>query len=269
MKKNNQPMRHKGHLVIVGIGPGSPDHMTVAVQKALASADIVVGYSGYIKYVKFLIGDTPVIDTGMRGEVERVGQAIGEAKKGKRVVLVSSGDAGIYGMAGLALQLMENEKGSGVEVSVLPGVTAASAAGALLGAPLMHDTAIISLSDLLTDPGLIEKRLRLAAEGDFVTVLYNPKSRKRKDLFRKALEHFLACRKPDTPVGLVRSAYREEQQIEIQSLGNLDPDTPLVDMFTIVVIGNSHSYRTGDLMITPRGYEAKMKSQRESQEVVP
>ena len=241
----------KGKLVIVSTGPGSREHITTAALEAVSEADVIVGYKTYLGLVEELLEGKKVISNGMRQEVERCSAAIEEARKGSSVCIISGGDAGVYGLAGLVLELLSESEQSAV--TVIPGVTSATACASLLGAPLIHDFAVISLSNLLTESNLIRKRLRLAAEGDFVTVLYNPKSIKRTTLFRETAEIFMKTRSDETPVGLVRDAYRENQSIKITTLAHLK-DEEWVDMRTTVVIGNSQTVISGEKMITPRGY---------------
>jgi precorrin-3B C17-methyltransferase len=244
----------QGRLSVVGTGPGSVEHLTGAAVQALHDAEVIVGYTGYIRQIESLIQDKQRFSTGMRGEKERVAHAIALAEQGARVAVVSGGDAGVYGMAGLVLEMLGDEQLERIALEIIPGVTAASAAASCLGAPLMHDFAVISLSDLLTSPELIERRLLLAAEGDFVTVLYNPKSRTRNTLIRSAVEVFRQHRKPDTPAAIVSNAYRENERVELLSLETLDPDSPSIDMSSVVIIGNCSSYRKGMWFVTPRGY---------------
>jgi precorrin-3B C17-methyltransferase len=241
----------KGKLIIVSTGPGSREHMTAAAAKAVSEADVIVGYKTYLGLIEDLIEGKTVMSNGMRQEVERCSAAIEAARKGSSVCIISGGDAGVYGLAGLVLELLSESEQSAV--TVIPGVTSATACASLLGAPLIHDFAVISLSNLLTESDLIRKRLRLAAEGDFVTVLYNPKSIKRTTLFRETAEIFLKIRPDETPVGLVRDAYRENQSIKITTLAHLK-DEEWVDMRTTVIIGNSQTVVSGERMITPRGY---------------
>ena len=241
----------KGTLTIVSTGPGSREHMTSAAEKAIGESDVVVGYKTYLELIENLTAEKKIISNGMRQEVDRCSAAIEEARNGNSVCIISGGDAGVYGLAGLVLELLtESEQSS---VKVIPGVTSATACASLLGAPLIHDFAVISLSNLLIESDLIKKRLRLAAEGDLITVLYNPKSIKRKELFFNTAEIFLRCRSPETPVGLVRDAYRESQSITITTLADLK-DEDWVDMRTTIIIGNSQTIVSGGKMITPRGY---------------
>lgn len=241
----------KGRMSVVSTGPGDPGNLTPRVREELTESEVIAGYGIYLDQIAVFLEGKEVISTGMRDEVGRCEAALKRSRAGKRVCLVSGGDAGVYGLAGLMLELMTPEEC--IDLLVLPGVTSATACAALLGAPLIHDFAVISLSDLLTETELIEKRLRLAAEGDFVTVLYNPRSTKRRRLLEKAAELFLEVRSSQTPVGLVRNAYREEQRVEVILLEELKANT-WVDMRTTVVIGNSRTFTSGGRMITPRGY---------------
>ncbi|RLW69206.1 MAG: precorrin-3B C(17)-methyltransferase [spirochete symbiont of Stewartia floridana] len=237
---------------VVSIGPGDADHLTAGANMALQAADVIAGYDGYLQYIADYLEGKEVISSGMRGEVERCRNALSQFRGGRRVVLVSGGDAGVYGLAGLVLELMSPAERA--SLLILPGVTSATACAALLGAPLTHDFAVISLSDLLTDAKLIEKRLDLAAKGDFVTVLYNPRSLSRRHLFLRTIDIFLKHREAHTPVGLVRNAYRDEQRVEIVQLTDLYAQD-WVDMKTTVIIGNSQTMSSGHRMITPRGYQ--------------
>ncbi len=196
-----------------------------------------------------------IISSGMTEEIKRAEYAIENAKSGKKVCIISSGDPGIYGMAGLVLELLKkNELKRKIEI--IPGIIAATASAALLGAPLMHDFAVISLSDLLTDLELIKRRVELAAKADFLIVLYNPKSRKRIIPLKKAYNILLKHKSPDTPVGIVRNAYRDNQEIAVTTLKNM-LSFKKIDMATTIIIGNSKTYIKDKYMITPRGYNIK------------
>ncbi|RLC20472.1 MAG: precorrin-3B C(17)-methyltransferase [Deltaproteobacteria bacterium] len=241
----------KGHLSVVSTGPGDEGNLTPRSREELLMAEVIAGYGTYLDQISSLLEGKTVISTGMRDEAGRCNEALKQARSGKRVCLISGGDAGVYGLSGLMLELMTPEEQA--DLLVIPGVTSATACAALLGAPLIHDFAVISLSNLLTEDSLIEKRLRLAAEGDFVTILYNPRSTKRHHLFSRAAEIYLGHRAPEIPVGLVRNAYREEQRIAVVPLDELN-SCDWVDMHTTVVIGNSQTFISGGRMITPRGY---------------
>lgn len=236
-------------LYIIGIGPGGLDHMTIKARKAIEESEVIVGYIKYIDIIKDLIEGKKVYATGMKGEEERCKEALALAEN-EVVSIVSTGDSGIYGMAGLILELSKEEELPYIEV--IPGVTASSAAGSIIGAPLMHDNCNISLSDLMTPYELIKKRVEMAATGDFVISLYNPKSKGRPHYLKECLDIIKNYRKDDTPIAVVRHALREGQSYQIFNLGNFDDAE--VDMFSIVIIGNSQSYIKGGKFITPRGY---------------
>ena len=244
----------KNELVVAGLGPGQREHMTLAVINALKSADCVVGYKGYMGFVDDLTRGKEVYSTGMRGEIDRIGKALEFAMGGRKTVVVSSGDSGVYGMAGLIFEMLTPEQEKTIQLTVLPGITAACSAAALSGAPLMQDYCSISLSDLLVDKGVIMKRVNAAAEGDFVTVLYNPKSKKRRELLRETLDRFREARDGDTPVSVVTNAYREGQEVLLCRLSLMDDYFESVNMFSTIIIGNSRSRIKGDRLLTPRGY---------------
>lgn len=237
-------------LYIIGIGPGGKDRMTLEAVQKIKESDVIVGYKPYIEYVSEFLTDQETFSTGMTGEIERCKKAIEFAKGGKNVAIISTGDAGLYGMAGPVIELL---KGSDVEFEVVPGVSAVFSAAADLGAPLMMDTAIISLSDLLVSYEKIKKRVELAAEADFVISLYNPRSKGRPDYLNEAIQIIKKYRKGTTPVGIVRNSGRDDFSKEIATLDTIDCES--VDMNTIVIIGNSTSYIHGDTIITKRGYD--------------
>ena len=254
-----------GKIIVAGIGPGSKEDITPAVLEAVREADCIVGYKYYFQFVEAYVKEgCECIDTGMKKERERAEQAFLLAEQGKTVVVISSGDAGIYGMGPLIYEMreqraqMQRERsfvdGDSVAVSieVLPGISAFQKAASLLGAPIGHDLCIISLSDLMTPWEVIERRIKAAATGDFVTAIYNPKSHGRYWQLYRLVELFQQVRSPETPVGYVRQAGREEQEIKVTTLGEFDPED--IDMFTVILIGNSQSYVTDGKMITPRGY---------------
>ena len=241
-----------GKIIIAGIGPGSKEDITPAVLEAVRQADVVVGYQYYFQFIKqYLKPDCTCIDTGMKKERERAEQAFEYAEKGHTVVVISSGDAGIYGMTPLIYQ-MRDERKADIEIEALPGISAFQKAASLLGAPIGHDMCIISLSDLMTPWEVIERRIKAAATGDFVTAVYNPKSHGRYWQLYRLVELFLQERSPETPVGYVRQAGREEQEVKLTTLADFNPED--VDMFTVILIGNSQSYIADGKMITPRGY---------------
>ncbi|MBQ9008971.1 MAG: precorrin-3B C(17)-methyltransferase [Clostridia bacterium] len=236
-----------GKVYAVGIGPGDPLQMTAAAAQVLAGGDVIAGYSGYVDLIRPLYPDRKFIETPMRGEVERCQLALEAARAGQTVAVICSGDAGIYGMAGLLIEMAGD-----TEITVMPGVTAAISGAALLGAPLGHDFAVISLSDLLTPWEKIEKRLELAAEADLCMALYNPGSRKRADYLQRACRIIRRHAAPETVCGIARNVGRDGECISILSLQELE--TEPADMFTTVFIGNSQTKRIGNRMVTPRGY---------------
>ncbi len=242
-----------GKIIVAGIGPGGKEDITPAVIDAIVASDVVVGYKYYFQFVENLIRpETLCVDSGMKKERERAVEAFAYAEQGKTVCVISSGDSGIYGMAPLIYE-MRIERKSNIEVEVLPGISAFQKAAALLGCPIAHDFCVVSLSDLMTPWLTIEKRVEAAAIADFITAVYNPKSKGRYWQLYRLQELFLKHRSPNTPVGYVRQAGREEQEVKLTTLADFDPED--VDMFTIVVIGNSQTYISADgKMITPRGY---------------
>ena len=240
-----------GKLHVVGFGPGGKEHMTFKAAETIQNADIVTGYTAYVNMMKPIFPDKEYKATGMMKEVDRYRMAIEDAMAGKDVAMISSGDSGIYGMAGIIYQLADEMKAD-IEIDTVPGMTAASTAASVLGAPLMHDLAIISLSDLMTPLDLIMKRVDCAGIGDMIVCLYNPKSKTRTEYLNQAQQILLKHRSAETPVGIVRNAGREDQRAQITTLGDLDKAD--VDMFSIVIIGNSQTYVSNGRMITPRGY---------------
>ena len=254
-----------GKIIIAGIGPGSKEDITPAVLEAVRGADVIVGYKYYFQFIEPYVKDgCECIDTGMKKERERAEQAFLLAEQGKTVVVISSGDAGIYGMAPLIYE-MKNATLSNVEIETLPGISAFQKAASLLGAPIGHDLCIISLSDLMTPWEVIERRIKAAAVGDFVTAVYNPKSHGRYWQLYRLQELFLKYRSGETPVGYVRQAGREEQEIKVTTLAAFDPED--VDMFTVIIIGNSQSYIADGKFITPRGYYKKESGVRSQESV--
>ena len=241
-----------GKIIVAGIGPGSKEDITPAVLEAVREADGVVGYKYYFQFIEAYIKEgCECIDTGMKKERERAEQAFLLAEQGKTVVVISSGDAGLYGMVPLIYE-MKQQRSSNIEIQTLPGISAFQKAASLLGAPIGHDVCLISLSDLMTPWEVIERRIKAAAVGDFVTAIYNPKSHGRYWQLYRLQELFLKYRSADTPVGYVRQAGRDEQEIKVTTLEKFDPEE--VDMFTVILIGNSQSYISEGKIITPRGY---------------
>jgi precorrin-3B C17-methyltransferase len=252
------PERRGGKIMLVGIGPGSHDHMTHRARAAIAEADVVVGYVTYIKLVADLLEGKEVIRKGMTEELDRAVHALQSAREGKKVALISSGDAGVYGMAGPTYEVLFQAgwtPESDVVVEVVPGASAINACAALVGAPLTHDFCSISLSDLLTPWPVIARRLDAVAAADFVVALYNPKSGRRTQQIVEAQRLFLRHRRPDTPVAVVKSAYRRRERIEFTTLDHMSECD--IGMLTTVLIGNSNTFVRHGLMVTPRGYANK------------
>ncbi len=243
-------------MKIVGIGPGDRDSLTLRGYRAIQSCQIIIGYKAYLKLLNGLLRGKEVIFSDMTQELSRANLAIEKALAGHEVCLISSGDPGIYGMAGLVLELVRAEEAKKIGIEIIPGITAASTCASLLGAPLMNDFAVISLSDRLTDRRLIEKRVESAGKGDFVMVLYNPKSKRRGEPLKRAWEILMKHRSPETPVGVVRQAKREGEEVFLTSLKDL-LSVEWIDMGTTIIVGNSTTYVKGKLMITPRGYSHK------------
>lgn len=242
-------------LEVVGIGSGSQEGMTIEARNILKDCDTIFGYTRYIDLVKDFFPDKEMIATGMKKEQQRCYMALEAAVSGKKAAMVCSGDSGIYGMASLLYEIAEEEKKfQNIEIHVVAGVTAAVSGGAILGAPLSHDFAVISMSDLLTPLSLIKKRLQAAAEGDFVICLYNPSSKNRKDYLKIACEEILKSQSPETICGYVRNIGREGEEAKVMTLKELK-DTQ-VDMFTTVFIGNSSTRNIQGKMVTPRGYQS-------------
>jgi len=237
-------------IYVVGLGPGDEKYMTQAAHAALMESEIIVGYDLYVELIKALIEGKTVLSTPMKQEVARCRMALEHALEGRTVAMVCSGDAGVYGMAGIVMEVAREHPE--VDIEVVSGITAAVSSAAVLGAPLIHDFAIISLSDLLTPWEKIEKRLRLAAEADFVIGLYNPSSMKRKDYLRKACDIILEHQSPKTECGYVRNIGREGESAVLCRLEDLREAS--VDMFTTVIIGNSQTKQLNGRLVTPRGY---------------
>lgn len=237
-------------VYVIGIGPGAYEKMTIEAAETLRNCDVIIGYTVYVDLVREHFPGKEFLTTPMKKEVDRCRMAFEEARKGKKVAMICSGDAGVYGMAGLMLEL--GGEFPDCEVQVISGVTAATGGAAVLGAPLIHDFALISLSDLLTPWEKIEKRLRLAAEADFVICLYNPGSRKRSDYLRKACEIMMESKDGETVCGIVSQIGREGESMQVLTLEELK-NTP-VDMFMTVFIGNSQTKAMNGKMVTPRGY---------------
>lgn len=248
-----------GKLYLVGLGPGALEHLTPAAQDALGKADSVVGYGPYVEQVGALVRGKNLVTMDLGQEMERAAKAVELAYAGHQVAVVSSGDTGIYGMAGPVFRVLVDRgwDGESPVLEILPGVSAMQAAAAILGSPLMQDFCAISLSDLLTPWETILRRLEAAAQGDFVVALYNPRSRKRNQQLQEARKILLSHRSGQTPVGIVRDAYRPGQGVTLTDLDHLIEQVESVDMVTVVLIGNSTSFVHQGRMVTPRGYEVK------------
>lgn len=248
----------KGKIYLVGFGPGAAEHLTFRAEQAIREAQTVVGYVTYTRLVQHLLDGKEIIHSGMQEEIGRAIAAVERAEAGQTVAVISSGDAGVYGMAGLVFEVLKDrgwDPATGVEVEVVPGITALNACAALVGAPVMHDFAGISLSDLLTPWEVIIKRVEAAAQADFVIALYNPASGRRQRQVVEAVEMIGRYRSPSTPAALVKSAYRDRQQVVVTDLGRvLDHE---IGMLTTVLIGNSSTTTYKGLIITPRGYQNK------------
>lgn len=239
-----------GRVYVIGIGPGAYEQMTIKAANALKSSDTIIGYTVYVDLVKEYFADKEFLTTPMKKEVERCRMAFEEAGKGKIVSMICSGDAGVYGMAGLMYEV--GAEYPGVELEIIPGVTAATGGAAVLGAPLIHDFCLISLSDLLTPWEKIEKRLLAAAEADFAICLYNPSSKKRHDYLEKACDLIMQYRAPENVCGIVGNIARDGESMQVMTLAELK--TTKVDMFTTVFIGNTQTKVINGKMVTPRGY---------------
>lgn len=249
-----------GKLYIVGVGPGHHDHMTFRAKEVIEESDTIVGYETYVNLVQDLIEGKTVHRYAMTQEVERAHQCIDLAKSGKIVSLVSSGDPGIYGMAGLIYETLAesgwNPK-DGLQVEIIPGVSALNSCASIVGSPLMTDFAVVSMSDLLVPWEIISKRVEAAAQGDFVIVIYNPASKKRTHQLQDAIKVILKYRKPTTPVAIIKGAFRESEAVVMTDLEKLPNHSEQLGMTTTVIVGNSSTYTYKDLMINPRGYKSK------------
>ena len=249
-----------GKLYIVGVGPGHHDHMTFRAKQVIEESDTIVGYETYVDLVADLIEGKEVHRYAMTQEVERAHQAIDLAKAGKIVSLVSSGDPGIYGMAGLIYEILAEtgwDRKDGLYVEVIPGISSLNSCAALVGSPLMTDFAVLSMSDLLVPWEIIVKRVEAAAQGDFVIVIYNPSSKKRIHQLQDTRKILLKYRSPTTPVAIIKGAYRESQEVVLTDLENLENHSDKLGMISTVIVGNSSTFRYNDMMINPRGYTSK------------
>lgn len=249
-----------GKLYIVGVGPGHHDHMTFRAKEAIAESDTIVGYTTYVNLVEDLITGKDVYRYAMTQEVERAHQCIELAKSGSIVSLVSSGDPGIYGMAGLIYEVLAKSgwnPDADLPVEIIPGVSALNSCSAIIGSPLMADFAVLSMSDLLVPWEIITKRVESAAAGDFVIVIYNPASKKRIHQLQDSRNIILKYRKPETPVAIIKGAYRASQTVILTTLDDLPKHSEHLGMISTVIVGNSSTYTYKDLMINPRGYKSK------------
>jgi precorrin-3B C17-methyltransferase len=255
-----------GKLFIVGVGPGHYEHMTFRARQVIEESKIIVGYDTYISLIENLIARKEVYRYPMTQEVDRANQAIDFAQNGKIVSLVSSGDPGIYGMAGLIYEILAEkgwDKKSGIYVECVPGISSLNSCAALVGSPLMTDFAVVSMSDLLVPWEIIVKRVEAAALGDYVTVIYNPASKKRVHQLKDTRDIFLKYRDPSTPVAIVKGAFRESQTVAITTLDKMLEYKDLLGMITTVIVGNSSTFNYNGMMINPRGYRSKYELVRE------
>ncbi len=255
--QTNAPAK-TGKIMLVGLGPGAVEHMTGRARAAIAEADTIIGYVTYVRLVADLIDGKEVIKKSMTEELDRAIEALDRAKQGKKVALISSGDAGVYGMAGPTFEVLFQAgwtPESDIEVEIVPGASALNTCAALVGAPLTHDFCAISLSDLLTPWPTIARRLDAVAYADFVVALYNPKSGRRTRQIQEAQRIFLRHRDPATPVAIVKSAFRPKQRLEFTTLEKMAEAD--IGMLSTVLIGNSNTFIQGGLMVTPRGYANK------------
>ena len=245
-----------GKISIVGIGPGNILDMTPRAQNTIESAEVVAGYKTYLKLTENFLSGKKIVATGMMQEIERAKIAVEEAQKGFNVAVISSGDAGVYGMAGLVVEIILNQPQEvQPKFEIVAGVSAVNSAAAILGAPLMHDFAVISLSDLMTDWEIIKNRVKFAAQGDFVIALYNPKSKRRVENIFEVQKILLEYKNKNTPVGIVTNAGRVGEKKIISTLENFTSEE--INMFSLVLVGNSKTFVKNNFMITPRGYENK------------
>jgi precorrin-3B C17-methyltransferase len=254
--------KERGKLYVVGIGPGHHDHMTFRAKQAILESEVVIGYDTYVSLIEDIIDGKEVYRYPMTQEVDRANQAIELAENGRIVSLVSSGDPGIYGMIGLIYEILAEkdwDHQAGITVECIPGVSSLNSCAALIGSPLMTDFAVVSMSDLLVPWEIIVKRVEAAALGDYVTVIYNPASKKRVHQLRDARDIFLKYQKPDTPVAIIKGAYRESQSILITTLDKMLEYPDMLGMITTVIVGNSSTFNFKGMMINPRGYRSKYR----------
>ena len=260
-----------GRLYVVGVGPGHHDHMTFRARQVIEESEIIVGYETCVSLIEDLIQGKEVYRYPMTQEVDRANQAIEFAEKGRIVSLVSSGDPGIYGMVGLIYEILADKKWNyqdGIHVECVPGVSSLNSCSALIGSPLMTDFAVVSMSDLLVPWEIIVKRVEAAAIGDYVTVIYNPASKRRIHQLKDTRDIFLRYRKPETPVAIVKGAFRETQKIVVTTLEKLLDYSDMLGMITTVIVGNSSTFNYNGLMINPRGYKSKYDIVQESTKTI-
>jgi precorrin-3B C17-methyltransferase len=263
-------VKEKGKLYVVGLGPGHHDHMTFRAKRAIEESEVIIGYDTYVSLIEDIISGKEVYRYPMTQEVDRANQAIELAQSGKVVSLVSSGDPGIYGMIGLIYEILAEKdwnKQVGIYVECIPGVSSLNSCAALIGSPLMTDFAVVSMSDLLVPWDIITKRVEAAALGDYVTVIYNPSSKKRVHQLKDTRDIFLKFRKPSTPVAIVKGAYRDSQSIVITTLDKLLDFPDMLGMITTVIVGNSSTFNFKGMMINPRGYRSKYQLVKETSSV--
>jgi precorrin-3B C17-methyltransferase len=263
----------KGKLYVVGVGPGSHDHMTYRAKQVIEESEVIIGYDTYVSLVEDLIAGKEVYRYAMTQEVDRANQAIEFAENGRIVSLVSSGDPGIYGMVGLIYEILaqkgwsrQAKDNNNIYVECIPGVSSLNSCAALVGSPLMTDFAVVSMSDLLVPWDIIVKRVEAAAMGDYVTVIYNPASKKRVHQLRDTRDVFLKYRKPDTPVAIVKGAYRDSQELVVTTLDKMLEHQDMLGMITTVIVGNSSTYNYDGMMINPRGYTSKYELVKQEQQ---
>ena len=262
--------KEKGKLYVVGLGPGHHDHMTFRAKQAIEESEVIIGYETYVSLIDNIISGKEVYRYPMTQEVDRANQAIELAQGGKVVSLVSSGDPGIYGMIGLVYEILAEKdwsKEAGIDVECIPGVSSLNSCAALIGSPLMTDFAVVSMSDLLVPWDIITKRVEAAALGDYVTVIYNPSSKKRVHQLKDTRDIFLKFRKPDTPVAIVKGAYRESQSIVMTTLDKMLDYPDMLGMITTVIVGNSSTFNFKGMMINPRGYRSKYQLIKETSSI--
>ncbi|HEU4447442.1 MAG TPA: precorrin-3B C(17)-methyltransferase [Nitrososphaeraceae archaeon] len=263
-------VKEKGKLYVVGLGPGHHDHMTFRAKQAIEESEVIIGYDTYVSLIEDIISGKEVYRYPMTQEVDRANQAIELAQSGKVVSLVSSGDPGIYGMIGLIYEILAEKdwnKQVGIYVECIPGVSSLNSCAALIGSPLMTDFAVVSMSDLLVPWDIITKRVEAAALGDYVTVIYNPSSKKRIHQLKDTRDIFLKFRKPSTPVAIVKGAYRDSQSIVITTLDKMLDFPDMLGMITTVIVGNSSTFNFKGMMINPRGYRSKYRLVKETSSV--